>query len=45
MSVLQAISVPIELQRNAPDVLAAGLDHTGEILILHTWRRETLHEC
>src|SRR5713101_3238608 len=39
MSILQAIEVPKELQRNHPDVLAAGVEHTGETLIANLARR------
>jgi SAM-dependent methyltransferase len=39
MSILQAIEVPKELQRNHPGVLAAGVEHTGEILIANLARR------
>ena len=33
MNILQLINVPKELQRNSPDVLAAGVEHGGEILL------------
>ncbi len=39
MSILQEINVPKELQRNHPDVLAAGVEHTGEILLANLARR------
>jgi len=39
MSILQEINVPKELQRNHPNVLAAGVEHTGEILLANLARR------
>jgi hypothetical protein len=32
-SILQGINVPKEVQRNSPDVLAAGVEYNGEILL------------
>ena len=39
MSILQEISVPKELQRNDPKVLEAGVEETGEILLVNLARR------
>jgi 2-polyprenyl-3-methyl-5-hydroxy-6-metoxy-1,4-benzoquinol methylase len=35
MTVLKAIDVPKELQRNDPEVLGDGVEHTGEILLAY----------
>ena len=39
MNILQQINVPRELQRNHPNVLAHGVEHTGEILLAYLARR------
>jgi SAM-dependent methyltransferase len=39
LSVLQSISVPELLQRNSPNVRAAGIEHSGETLLRHLARR------
>lgn len=33
VAILAHIEIPAELQRNAPKVLAAGVEHTGEVLL------------
>jgi 2-polyprenyl-3-methyl-5-hydroxy-6-metoxy-1,4-benzoquinol methylase len=39
MNILQTLNVPKELQRNHPNVVAAGVEETGEVLLSNMARR------